>query len=576
MKKGNIYIWMLLIIGVFSSCLKDDNNYNYTEVNELVRGGILGIKPEYKIIEGKDLTLEPIFKLTIDSINPDVSYEWYVNRKLQEGETGPTFTFKGEKGGKYSITFVLVDNKSTLRFSVSTSVLVVSKYYRGWCILSDEGGRSVLNFIVPTTVQYNTTFEEEEFIRDSLVYHVVERDVVSGLGTHPKGLYNHLGNMDYYGEYHMTVFDELVVQQDRWVELNGSTLEREVYTDEEFRGDIPEDFSPVEASMGYSSKALLDKNGLIYFGKKGDVVDFHANTYIPVGLNNNMRFSRLFPTHKLNQFYTRVTLALTEEDNSLVGIVNEGEASHNSTTITDISASHSGEVLEVNDYYNNENKFKSIKQTIIDGVSSPYEAGMDITRAEPYWALLLKNENTSDYSLRYFKLDYVNGRIVCPTFNPNYDSSPAYYEASLGNITDYRGMVSFNQRRSLVIADGNQLYYYQYGWNPRNAAPYQGKLMKLGNPLPGNIKKISGFDIVLDLTESKYPYDAQLAVALDNGDFYIFGVRETKGMNEVTTAVDLTQVYPNDQTSEANKNFGNVVDVVYKYGRAYELIDFTF
>ena len=48
------------------------------------------------------------------------------------------------------------DNKSGVRFAMSTFVKVRSIYQRGWCILSDEGGRSVLHFIVPTTFTYET------------------------------------------------------------------------------------------------------------------------------------------------------------------------------------------------------------------------------------------------------------------------------------------------------------------------------------------------------------------------------------------------------------------------------------
>jgi hypothetical protein len=60
---------------------------------------------------------------------------------------------------------------------------------------------------------------------------------------------NNIGYIDYNLQYGISVYDELVVKQDRWVELNGNTLEREVYTDEEFRGDIPAHFSPIEAAM---------------------------------------------------------------------------------------------------------------------------------------------------------------------------------------------------------------------------------------------------------------------------------------------------------------------------------------
>lgn len=74
-----------------------------------------------------------------------------------------------------------------------------------------------------------------------------------------------------------TVYDELVVMQDRWVELNGNTLEREVYTEDEFYGDLPVGgFKPVEAAMSYSAKFIRDENGYIYMHTKPVANDFHA------------------------------------------------------------------------------------------------------------------------------------------------------------------------------------------------------------------------------------------------------------------------------------------------------------
>ena len=69
-----------------------------------MQGGALNFENfnlDYSVIEGEELVLAPTFKFTIDSITPDVSYEWYVDKKLQTGETGPTYTFKAEKSGTY-------------------------------------------------------------------------------------------------------------------------------------------------------------------------------------------------------------------------------------------------------------------------------------------------------------------------------------------------------------------------------------------------------------------------------------------------------------------------------------------
>ena len=172
MKKIALYAIAVAFVGLLAGCLDDDNNYK--PVND-IQGGSYNFENfayEYSIFSGQELKLEPTFKFTIDSIRPDVSYEWYVNHQLLPEETGPTYTFKSDKSGTYEVTFAVQDNKSGVKFAKSTSVKVRSVYQRGWAILSDENGRSVLHFIIPNTYKYEVTYDGTTFTRDSLVYHV--------------------------------------------------------------------------------------------------------------------------------------------------------------------------------------------------------------------------------------------------------------------------------------------------------------------------------------------------------------------------------------------------------------------
>lgn len=569
MKKLGIYVMMAIFVGCASSCLDDNNNYNYKEINDIQGGSfnIESINAEYNLVEGDELVLAPTFKFTIDSIAPDVSYEWYIDKKLQVGETGATYTFKADKCGVYQVTFSVIDNKSGVRFGKSTFIKVMSIFQRGWTILSNEGGRSVLHFIVPTTQRYQVTYKGETFNRDSVVYHIVKRDVVPNLGSNPKGLMSNIGYIDYNHEFAMSTYDELVVKQDRWVELNGNTLEREVYTDEEFRGDIPADFSPIEAAMTYSSKALLDKNGLIYWERKADVADFHAGTYLSVGLNNETRFSRLFQAYKFNYYNTIMMLALTKEDNSLVGILDAGSEGYNTSAINEMSSSEDGNMYNITDP-TGEDHFSNIQKTVVDALPSPFEERNDFTSAYPYWTVLLKDEARSTYELRYFGLEANSRSVSC--------MEGQYYEASLGAINDYRGMANFGNKRFVVIASGNQLYYYQYGWDAYGDVEYRGELMSLGEPLPAAVKTLSGMDMTNNLRAQKYSYDGQLGVALEDGSFYIYSVVEKKLNDGTCTAVSLKQQFPNETTSEENKNFGKVVDVLYKLGSGDDYMSFQF
>lgn len=567
MNKILTIVAVVLCLGIVSSCLDDDNNYNYKQQNDIVGGrqNFGNFDDSYSMTQGDELTFEPTFKFTIDSINPDVSYSWYVDHQLQEGETGKSFTFTSDKSGSFEVTFAVKDNKSGITFAKSTKVRVRSVYQRAWVILADEDGRSVLHFIIPKTVKYETSWQGETFTRDSLVFEDVRRDVAPSLGTNPKGLLEAFAFLpSTFSEISDDVLDELLVKQDRWEELNGNTLEHEVYTDQEFSGDKPDDFSPVEASMTYSSKAILDKKGIIYWENKGDGVDFHAGFYTAVGLNNNMLFSRIFPSCKLNQYYNKAMLALTKNDNSLVGIY-DGAYPNSGTALTENSQYKCGSVYKI-DTEDGVDHFNNIDKEVVEARFSPWESSNDYTSAESWWTVLLRDKQSNDFQLRYFKLEGDRNSMTCED----------YQEMPIGTVTDYRDMAVFNNKRYAVIADGNRLFYVQFGWDSNGDIEYKGHLIPLGEPLPSKVKSLAAMDVTTNLYRQKYEYDGQLGVALEDGSFFIYGITQTKDEDGNCTAATLKQQYPNANTKDADRNFGNIVDILFKWGSANEMINFTF
>ena len=57
MRKLGIYAVIVVLVGVVSSCLDDDNNYNYKQINEM-QGGALNFENfnlDYSVIEGEEL-----------------------------------------------------------------------------------------------------------------------------------------------------------------------------------------------------------------------------------------------------------------------------------------------------------------------------------------------------------------------------------------------------------------------------------------------------------------------------------------------------------------------------------------
>ena len=350
MKKITVYILSLLLLSSICSCLDDKNNYDYTPINEL-KGTISNIEKNYSVGIDEDLVITPTFEFTIDKTDPDVSYEWRLDGELLNVKA-PSYTFNSHKIGLFELTFSVIDNKTGVKYSASTDILVRSPYQRGWVVLSDVDGKSTLSFIKIKTlygVSETVNIWGEKVVRDSIAYHSVEKYLVKDLGTNPKGVFEHLGYPSTFGQVE-TVYDELVVMQDRWVELNGNTLEREVYTEDEFYGDLPVGgFKPVEAAMSYSAKFIRDENGYIYMHTKPVANDFHAGAYMSIPLWNYTKFSALYPVQKFKDRNMDAVLALREEDNSLVIIRNGGgvKNSSNDPTFYDNTVKDTGEIQKV-------------------------------------------------------------------------------------------------------------------------------------------------------------------------------------------------------------------------------------
>ena len=210
MKK--IILWIVLVItaGTITSCL-DDNDFNYIEINDLKEDEngetIQNFDSEYSPFQGEELLLAPTFTFTIDSINPDVSYEWYING-IKTDVTTPTYRFSSDVIGIYEVTFTIVDNKTGVKFSANTRINVQSAYAKGWMILSEGAdGSSQLSFV-------KMKIATNENGNDSIYYVGEDHDFVPGLGSGPQKLLENFNYVDYYNFGNSVVLnDEVIVMQ---------------------------------------------------------------------------------------------------------------------------------------------------------------------------------------------------------------------------------------------------------------------------------------------------------------------------------------------------------------------------
>lgn len=564
MKKIIVYIVALASIVGLASCLDDENDYNYNDVNELV-GEIKNISTVYNIASGEELTITPTFKFTLDKENPDVSYEWLLNGKVIQGETGPSCTFSFERSGSHEVTYSVIDNKSGVKFSKSTRIMVRSPFSRGWLILSEgDSNESTLSFVGGSTVKYTIQVIDDDdgklkdVTRDSLVYgHQIIRNVLPGLGSHPTGLALNGGFVSGYGEVH-EISDEVMVMQDRWVELNGTTLERSVYTEEEFRGDLPEaGFAPLAAVMTYSAKALLNKDGYIYWANNRFANDFHACAYISVPINNGQKFTGLYPSYKVNP--QMLAFPACTAENKIVGLMDAAST----TTIENPlipESSMSGNVCEVTTSSGDpDTRFHLGDKQILSMM--PAACRKDWTVDKPSWLALLKDATT--YKILFFTWETKkNGTIQV--------KNNMCFEIDLPGLTGYTDMAVFNNKQYVVIANGAELWYLQYGIGVQAT-------MKRLHTFAQPIKSLGANDAAEGGWPVQPDHNGQLGVVLEDGTFWIYEVWQKKNSANLCTEASINQLFPDPKAEGPIDNkFGKVVDMLYKYGNIKDFLDFDY
>lgn len=570
MKKILTYIFIWTIMVGLSGCLDDDNNYNYSEVNKLEKVGIGGMRDEYFLVYQQELTITPTFEFTIDKENPDVSYEWRVDGVLLPNETNPSCTFSFEKGGVYEVTYTVIDNKTGVKFSKSSTLKVRSPFARGWLVLTEDGQQSKLSFIGANSITYKLVVTDgtttAEIDRDSLVYSYVMEDVTPGLGSNPKGLFLNAGYVDSYGET-FEVPDEVIVMQDRWAELNGVTLEREVYTEDEFRGDLPKaGFNPVMAAMTFSGKAILNSDKHIYWADMSIPTDFHSCGYTSFPVGKDKKIKGIYPSYKMTEYH--IVMPVITEDNELAGLFDDAGPVYKDPTSMKHS-NNSGQIFSVqeNDNLNSpvDEQYKLPKSWEVLTMMPATSEDDGIQNAYPSWVAIIKDG--SEYKLLYFQ--WMTG-----TYSYYSKIGNGFFKVyDLDGLTGFTDLAVFNNKKYAIIADGNKLWYFQYGVGDK------ATLKEINSSFASSVKALDSNDIYArgstDAEKWQPEHNGQLGVALEDNTFSIYEVWETENSEGVATDVKINQLFP-DPKKPVNNKFGKVVDVLYKYGSIREFLEFAY
>ena len=104
MKKKLIYIFILLSV---MACLDDKSNYDYKDLNDFEnwdRNGVSNVDSDYTLYPGEEILFEPKVRFSIDSLNPDASYAWYLGKEEEKTVLSEqlNYTYKAEEIGEFT------------------------------------------------------------------------------------------------------------------------------------------------------------------------------------------------------------------------------------------------------------------------------------------------------------------------------------------------------------------------------------------------------------------------------------------------------------------------------------------
>ncbi|MDR6782379.1 hypothetical protein ABIE26_001133 [Pedobacter africanus] len=150
------------------ACKKDNNKYTYDAINELT---IKGSQQDLMVVQRDTIRINPDITESLPGSGP-YTYKWEIYRfedvKSYEvtvlNPANKSTTVSTEKNlkvpalvapGTYRLQYTITDSKTNLRTSVRYMLTVNGKYYEGWLVMADKGGKTILSFVRQDDVVFN-------------------------------------------------------------------------------------------------------------------------------------------------------------------------------------------------------------------------------------------------------------------------------------------------------------------------------------------------------------------------------------------------------------------------------------
>ena len=545
-----LFIFVSVFIAV--SCIDDKTNLDYKEINEYQNWKIEGVDASYSLFPGESVTLTPKVRLSIDSLNPDVSYSWLLDGK--EVSTHASYTFTADVYGEYELIFNAIDNKTGVAFPEAIIMNVTPLYKLGWLFLGrTASGASRLDMLITKrqTIHYLNEYGYDRW-RDSLLHVQFATGLGEQLGMGPIKLVEEFSYNDYVSTENSEV---MVLQESGPVELSGNALTYAGRPFDEFMGTLPENLVIQDAALSKTSKWLLAEDGLLYYAVANVLTDLHSGRYNDDPAFNGMKFTSLIQTSKAdNDYHIDVVPAIDAEGTMWAFYDDAGK--DNSTFIIN-PQNEVGRKLEIRN--NTAGEF-------------------DMSLFQKFKGKRIKDCFVSDYDYLLSLLKLENGTYV-------------WHRYAFGDHKDAADFIGLEESQVREFADQSMFtnfkdaayFHYNYGYDPNTYDDYEWLFIAAGNQLYGCGMEWEGtgqqssehfYTAPVEIQSIKIRYISELdyillGVVMVDGTFEVLEVRRSEEERFVYKSVY------KENLKTLDPEMVEVVDFIPKWGSGANLFQGT-
>lgn len=242
-------IGSICILVLLQSCLKDQGNYDYDYGNKVtVIIPALGLTGRL----GDTVTINPqlIFSDPNDTLEFD--HEWYAFGELYSTER--VLKYVPTILGNNQISYHIIDRRTGISYTTEgagRTIVVTSPFTSGWTLLYERNGASELGHVALYNGEYVNYYDLYQDYNDG-----------EQMGSQPIRLqdYQVPGTGNLRGMY--------ILQHGGQgsIELNSSSLRKQLVAAESFAGGVPTDFAPVDFGFYHLSRTnlLVNHDGRVF------------------------------------------------------------------------------------------------------------------------------------------------------------------------------------------------------------------------------------------------------------------------------------------------------------------------